>query len=36
MGIRLKHYKPTAAAKTVPVGEKQKWGRPAKAALLVQ
>ena len=31
MGIRLKHCKPPAAAKTVPIGEKRKRGRPAKA-----
>ncbi|CAF1126862.1 unnamed protein product [Adineta steineri] len=38
MGIRLKHCKPPAAAKTVPIGEKRKRGRPsrAKTALLVQ
>ena len=38
MGIRLKQCKPPAAAKTVPIGEKRKRGRPAKAktALLVQ
>ncbi|CAF4537726.1 unnamed protein product [Didymodactylos carnosus] len=38
MSIRLKYYKPPAAAKTVPIGEKRKRGRPAKAkpALLVQ
>ena len=38
MGIRLKHCKPPSAAKTVPIGEKRKRGRPAKAkmALLVQ
>ena len=38
MSIRLKYCKPPAAAKTVPIGEKRKRGRPAKAkpALLVQ
>jgi hypothetical protein len=38
MAIRLKHCKPPAAAKTVPIGEKRKRGRPAKAktALLMQ
>jgi len=38
MGIRSKSCKPPAAAKTVPIGEKRKRGRPAKAkpALLVQ
>ncbi|CAF2516970.1 unnamed protein product [Rotaria sp. Silwood2] len=38
MAIRLKYCKPPAAAKTVPIGEKRKRGRPAKAkpALLVQ
>ncbi len=38
MSIRLKYCKPLAAAKTVPIGEKRKRGRPAKAkpALLVQ
>ncbi|CAF4102953.1 unnamed protein product [Adineta steineri] len=38
MGIRLKHCKPPAAPKTVPIGEKRKRARPAKAktALLVQ
>ena len=38
MGIRLKHCKPPFAAKTVPIGEKRKRGRPAKVkmALLVQ
>jgi uncharacterized Zn finger protein len=36
--IRLKYCKPSTAAKTVPLGEKRKRGRPAKAktALLVQ
>ena len=38
IGIRLKHCKPPSAAKAVPIGEKRKRGRPAKAkmALLVQ
>lgn len=38
MAIRLKYYKSPAAAKTVPIGEKRKRGRTAKAkpALLVQ
>jgi uncharacterized Zn finger protein len=38
MAIRLKHCKPSAAAKTVPIGDKRKKGRPAKVkrALLVQ
>ena len=38
MAIRLKYCKPPAAAKTVPIGEKRKRGRPAKAkpALLIQ
>lgn len=38
MAIRLKHCKPPAEAKTVPLGEKRKRGRPSKAkpALLVQ
>ncbi|CAF1234572.1 unnamed protein product [Didymodactylos carnosus] len=38
MAIRLKYCKPPPAAKTVPIGEKRKRGRPAKAkpALLVQ
>ncbi|CAF4632468.1 unnamed protein product [Rotaria sp. Silwood2] len=38
MTIRLKHCKPPPAAKTVPIGEKRKRGRPAKAkaALLIQ
>ena len=38
MGIRLKRCKPPAAAKTVPIGEKRKRGRPAKSkrALLMQ
>jgi hypothetical protein len=38
MAIRLKHCKPPPAAKTVPIGEKRKRGRPAKAktALLLQ
>jgi uncharacterized Zn finger protein len=38
MAIRLKYCKPPPAAKTVPVGEKRKRGRPAKAnpAILVQ
>lgn len=38
MAIRLKYCKPPPAAKTVPLGEKRKRGRPAKAksALLVQ
>jgi hypothetical protein len=38
MAIRLKHCKPLPAAKTVPIGEKRKRGRPAKAkpALLLQ
>ncbi|CAF0837540.1 unnamed protein product [Adineta steineri] len=31
MGIRLKHCKPPAAAKTVPIGEKRKRGRPSRA-----
>ncbi|CAF1431807.1 unnamed protein product [Rotaria magnacalcarata] len=38
MAIRLKYCKPPAAAKTVPIGEKRKRGRPTKAkpALLLQ
>ncbi|CAF1497238.1 unnamed protein product [Rotaria sp. Silwood1] len=38
MAIRLKYCKPPSAAKTVPIGEKRKRGRPtkAKAALLIQ
>jgi hypothetical protein len=38
MAIRFKYCKPPAAAKIVPIGEKRKRGRPAKAkpALLVQ
>jgi hypothetical protein len=38
MGIRLKQCKPPAAAKSVPIGQKRKRDRPAKAkkALLVQ
>ena len=38
MAIRLKYCKPPPPAKTVPIGEKRKRGRPAKAkpALLVQ
>ncbi|CAF1274703.1 unnamed protein product [Adineta steineri] len=38
MSIRLKYCKPSAAAKTIPIGEKRKRGRPSKArpALLVQ
>jgi hypothetical protein len=38
VSIRLKYCKPPAVAKTVPIGEKRKRGRPAKAkpALLVQ
>jgi hypothetical protein len=38
MGIRLKYCKPPLAAKTVPIGEKRKRGRPTKAkpALFVQ
>ncbi len=38
MGIRLKYCKPPPAAKTIPIGEKRKRGRPSKAkpALLVQ
>ncbi len=38
MGIRSKSCKPPPAAKRVPIGEKRKRGRPAKAkpALLVQ
>ena len=38
MAIRLKYCKPAPAAKIVPIGEKRKRGRPAKAkpALLVQ
>ncbi|CAF1299447.1 unnamed protein product [Rotaria sordida] len=38
MAIRLKYCKPPPSAKTVPIGEKRKRGRPAKAkpALLVQ
>lgn len=38
MAIRLKRCKPPPAAKTVPIGEKRKRGRPAKAkaALLMQ
>ena len=38
MSIRLKYCKPPPAAKSVPIGEKRKRGRPAKAkpALLVQ
>ncbi len=31
MAIRLKYCKPSAAAKIVPLGEKRKRGRPAKA-----
>ncbi|CAF4622001.1 unnamed protein product [Rotaria sp. Silwood2] len=36
--IRLKCCKPPPAAKTVPIGQKRKRGRPAKAkaALLIQ
>ncbi|CAF4272471.1 unnamed protein product [Rotaria sordida] len=38
MAIRLKHCKPPPSAKTVPIGERRKRGRPvkAKSALLVQ
>ncbi|CAF1366121.1 unnamed protein product [Rotaria sordida] len=38
MAIRLKRCKPPPAAKTVPIGQKRKRGRPAKAkaALLIQ
>ncbi|CAF1449502.1 unnamed protein product [Adineta ricciae] len=38
MAIRLKYCKPPASAKTVPIGQKRKRGRPAKAkaALLMQ
>jgi len=38
MAIRLKIWKPPPSAKAVPVGEKRKRGRPAKArrALLMQ
>jgi hypothetical protein len=38
MSIRLKHCGPPAAAKTAPLGEKRKRGRPAKVkpALLTQ
>ncbi len=38
MGIRLKYYKSPTVAKTVPIGETRKRGRPAKveSALLVQ
>jgi hypothetical protein len=38
LGIRLKQCRPPAAAKHVPIGQKRKRGRPAKAkkALLVQ
>jgi hypothetical protein len=38
MAIRLKHCKPPPAAKTVPIGEKRKRGRPANAkeVLLLQ
>ncbi|CAF3862535.1 unnamed protein product [Rotaria sp. Silwood1] len=38
MSIRLKYCKPPPAAKTVPIGQKRRRGRPAKAkpALLVQ
>jgi hypothetical protein len=38
IAIRLKYCKPPPAAKTMPIGEKRKRGRPAKAkpALLVQ
>ena len=31
MAIRLKYCKPPPAAKTVPIGEKRKRSRPAKA-----
>jgi uncharacterized Zn finger protein len=38
MAIRLKYCKPPSAVETMPIGEKRKRGRPAKAkpALLVQ
>ncbi len=38
IGIRLKYCQPSLAAKTVPIGEKRKKGRPnkVKPALLVQ
>ena len=38
MVIHLKHDKPPAAAKSVPIGKKRKRGRPAKVkrTLLVQ
>jgi hypothetical protein len=38
MAIRLKCCKPPSAAKTVPIGEKRRRGRPANAKhpLLIQ
>lgn len=38
MAIRLKYYEPPPSAKTVPINQKRKRSRPAKAklALLVQ